>query len=158
MGEQLGIDRLDPGAGRLDLGARIAPAGRVERRFFRVRDLGFHDLDVVGQPLGVLAQPFGNGGQHGVIGARLGVADQPGHPIVEHARDIAGFIGRGPVATIPEIGKQRIGAVGLALGVSVGLGLIGLAVRFQGGAVELLALGDKLFIVRVGGERRRDRG
>src|SRR5690606_36484266 len=124
----------------------------------RVGDPGFYGLDVVGQPLGMLAQSFGNGGQHGVIGARLGVADQPGHPIVEHAGYIASLIGRRAVAAIPEIGEQRIGTVGFALGVAIGLGLIGLAVRFGGGAVELLALGDQLFIVRIGGERRRDRG
>src|SRR5690606_33365182 len=114
----------------------------------------FELFDIGVEPVGVLAQPLGDGGQHGVIGARFGKAHQPGHPCVEHAGEIAGLVGGGAVAAVPEIDEQRIVAIGLAFFHAVGFGLIGLAVGFGRDALGGFVLGDELAMGGVGGKRR----
>ncbi|MNL06919.1 hypothetical protein D3C87_1275710 [compost metagenome] len=89
----------------------------------------------------MLAQPQGDLVEHGIIGPRFGEADQVGHQPVEIARQIARLVVGGAITGVPQIHEQRIVAIGAALVLAVGLGLLGLAHRLFGNAVQFLGLG-----------------
>ena len=109
--------------GRRDIRFELADTVRFERTPLQRLKLRARLRRGLIEPVGVIAEPQRNFVQHVVVRPRRVIVDEPGDLGVEVSHQRTGAVGRRAVATAPEVGKQRIGVVGLALRVAVGLRL-----------------------------------